>query len=336
VSLDYRWAETGDLPALNRFVAEHYGPGSIQARPGRLAWLCADHPAGLHVSLCRDGPTIVALCCHLPVTIAEGGSRHAGAFGIDLLVAPAYRRRGIGSRFLQMRLQRFALSLSSGQSAGMAALYRRRGAVRLAAFRRSLFVRRFRLAGRPRELLRDLVARGRSGPSRDPRGRRDETDLDAACRLLAGIDTAPGTDEIGGTIDAPYLRWRYGGPVYGDYGFHRLRDDGGALGLLVSRRAGDTEILTDLVCAPAERPALLRLAGLTSPAARLVALTAGTGLAEDLGAAGFLVRPTEAEVVAASADTELVSRLAGRRWRFFAGDSDVDLIREPGVRAAAT
>ncbi len=329
MALEYGWATADDLEAVEHFLRRHYGEGAVQSVPGRFRWLCAGHPAGLHVTLCRDAGRIVATCCHQAVPLFCAGRPVEAGYGFDFLVAADHRRRGIGRRFLDLRLERFAVSLSSGQSSEMAGLYRSRGALLLASFQRALFVRRLTGGGGLKNLLRGACAGALRLARRRVAGDREEIGLAAAGALLTELEPVPAKNETGRIPRADYLDWRYGGPVYRDHRYWLLETAGGSRGLLVTRLEPGREVLVDLCCAPDQRRDLLRLAGDTSSAPELAALTAGRPLADALRAAGWLVRPADQRLVALTADPALTDELARCAWTSFAGDSDADLLRQP-------
>ena len=378
------WAGPADLAAAEAFVARWFGPGSVQAAAGRFAWLCAAPGDGPQVALAREDETLIAVCCHLPVRLAgAGGGDVAAAYGLDFLVAPDRRGKGLGERVLALRLERFAASVSTGQSPAMSALYRKAGAAVAARFFSALAVRRLRPAGGPKALARDAVAwalgwrrlgargaaaraGGAAAGSAAPAAAgaalaaRREIDAEAAAALLGALPDRLTPGEAGPRTDAARLRWRYAGPVYHDYRFWALAGRGGASGLLVSRFAGgDTgagagrgagergaggpggrsagpaaEVIVDLYGAAEELPALLGVAAATSPAARLTAVAAGQRLAAAFRAAGFLVRPTAAELVVISDRPGVQADLAARDWLVLAGEADADLLRRPAAAGA--
>jgi len=329
MDLEYSWATTDDLEAIELFQRQHYGEDSVQNLPGRCRWLCAQHPAGLHISLCRDQNRIAALSCHQAVSLHCGGHPIEAGYGFDLLVASDYRRRGIGRRFLDMRLKRFPVSLSSGQSPGMAALYRSRNALTLAPFQRAIFVRRLAGDGGPKGLLMRACAGALRLTRRGVDGGREAIDLATANTLLSELEAVPGRDETGRLPWTEYLDWRFGGLVYNDHICWLLKTAAGERGLLVTRREPGREVVVDLYCAPNQRADLLRLAGDTSTEPELTALTAGRPLADAMRAAGWLVRPADARLVALSADPALTEALGRNAWISFASDSDADLLRRP-------
>ena len=245
----------------------------------------------------------------------------------------ASRGRGVASALLALRLERFAASLSTGQSPAMAVLYAKAGGHDLGPIMRALRVRRPSWSGPPRALARDGVAwglgvaRGRGG------GRR---------RALTVAEAAARLDEPGGRLaaaeagprpDAADFAWRYGGTVYADHLCWEVTA-GTARGLLVTRVEAATEVIVDVFARPPELPALLRATAATSTAPRLTAACHGARLAAAFAAAGWLVRPLEARFVVLAADAALRGELAGRPWAVYAGESDLDLLRRPPATPA--
>ncbi len=308
-----RWATTADLPRIEAFWRAQYGDGSIQALPGRCTWLFAGQPHGLLVALAEAEGEVVAACGHLVMTVdLPGVGPQDAAFGVDFMIAPAYRRRGLGSRILDLRLERFPLVLSTGQSPAMSALYRERGAVDLGQFKLARSRHRPSLSGSPRAILRDLATSLASRRRWRLRCNRERLD-------------APPSHELAGEPD--WLAWRFAGPIYDDHVFWRLEANGVA-GLLVSRREPAAEILLH-VESTAPRSQLLAAAAATSPAPALTALFAGDRLARDFASAGFLVRAWGAHLVGMTRRTDLGRLLLPGHVDLFAGAADADLLRRP-------
>ena len=156
--LHYSWAKPDDLAEVEAFIAKAFGPDSFQALGSRVRWLYFDNPLGIHVAFCRHQGELVAICPHVPQMVKVGEREIMAAFGVDFFVMPAWRRQGIGQQFLSMRLERFPLSLSTGQSPSMSALYQRLGAKDLGAFQIGYFRNRPPWRGCPRQLLRGWLA----------------------------------------------------------------------------------------------------------------------------------------------------------------------------------
>jgi len=308
--LEFSWAEPEDLLDLEAFQTACYDAGAWQRTPGRARWMYFDHPLGLHVALCRAAGRLVAACGHLPQPVEVDGRRVTAGFGVDFMVAPDHRRRGIGRRFLEMRLERFDLGLSTGQSPGMFALYRSAGATDLGPLRTAVFRRRPARGGPPRRALRDTVL--------------------WLCGLAAGgaprddlADTA--ADEPDATADGElraWLRWRYGGPVYADYrAWSRGR---------TTARGRETEGLRIVTGARGQdRAGLLAALARSGPAVETRVVFAGTALADDLQQAGYRLGTAGSRLVAVTRDRELAGRLRPGGLEITADAADADLLRHP-------
>lgn len=301
--LEFDWAVPEDLAEVEAFQAEVYGPDALQSAPGRTRWMYFDHPHGLHLALCRADGRIVAVCGHMPQTVDLDGRQLTAGFGVDFMVAGEYRRRGIGRRFLEMRLERFELSLSTGQTPGMLALYRSVGALDLGPLRQAVFRRRPSLGSSPRRALRDatLWLRG----------------------LAAGGVSQDGVEETSGAAgDDDWLAWRYGGAVYGDYCCWR-RDGAVAYG----REDGVMRVVTR--AAGTDRTALLAALARRGPVTETKFDFTGDDLAADLERAGFRLGLIEARLIALTADDELRGRLRPGALELYIDAADADLLRHP-------
>jgi len=315
-----RWAEAVDLPRLEEFWHRQYGADSVQAVPGRASWLFADQPAGLCTAIVEARGRLVACCGHVVQSVQLGAqSTVEAAFGVDFMVHSDHRRQGLGARILDLRLDRFDLSLSTGQSGGMAALYRRERAVDLGPFQLARTLRRPVLSTSPRNLARDVVV-GLAALGR-PRiqGTRELLSPQEAAGLAGALLQA----------DEPWLSWRFLDSPYRDYQAWAL-DYQGARALLFSRRQGDQEIIVHLHSDFGVSEALA-LAARTSPATAVDALVCGTGLNRRFRQAGYLVRPYGARLIAASRRESVIEQLSPGAVDLFASAADADLIRYPDI-----
>lgn len=330
MDLQLTWARRDEAAEMERFVRDHFGAESVQALPGRVGWLGLDHPAGETTLLCRADGRLAGMCCHTAGQVRVGDHETTAATGIDMMVAPELRRRGVGSAILERRLERYGLSLSTGQSDAMMQVYGQRDDCRfLSRWQYAVLVRRLELRGNLKATLRDASARIPYLLRADVPGSRTELDLDEAAQLLPRIEDRLHPDEAGMRVDDEEFRWRFGGPVYADYRFYRLRTEDGADGLLVSRQEGPDEIVTDFHGPAAQRGRLLRLAGQTTRGRKLEVPFLGERLARDLTQVGFLVRPLGGRLVATTRDAELLARLERSDWVGFVATSDADLVRDP-------
>ena len=91
--------EAGDAESWLAFQAEHHGPTSRQADPAWMSWQAANpsiDPGEPTVWVCRRDAGIVGSQGSVPFGLKEGGRMVAGAWATDLMVAPAWRLRGVG------------------------------------------------------------------------------------------------------------------------------------------------------------------------------------------------------------------------------------------------
>ena len=89
-----------DREALRTFQLEHFGPGSRQADPRYFEWLFERNPHRLpgEVALwvCERDGVIVGQQARLPVAVKIGTSAGRASWGVDLMVDPEWRLKGVG------------------------------------------------------------------------------------------------------------------------------------------------------------------------------------------------------------------------------------------------
>lgn len=327
--LDFHWAEPQDLVPYERFLQETYGPQAIQTVPGRARWLFWDNPLGCHVTLCRYRGRIIGACGNLPYPVKLRESAKPSAFGIDMMVAPEMRRHGIAKQLFLMRQERFALSLSTGQSDGMMALYGKLSPLDLGATHSGLWCNAIQRTLSSRDLARDFVSwfRPRLRNSASVTCQRSElSSKDAA--IVAGELRSGREDQMRSSDWYTWFGWRYASSLYDDYLFWHLRTECGIEGILVSRIEGKTEHLVDLYSAPAHRIPLLAAAGASSRI-RASILVSGSDLVADVVTAGFFARRLTSRLLAVEFANNRVDAKALRRLNLWAGASDIDLLRLP-------
>ena len=315
VNLEFRWAEPDDLVAIQDFLSHTFGADSIQAVSGRCRWLYFENPLGLHVTLCLASGTIVAVCGHLPQTVLMQGREILAGFGIDFMVTPEWRRKGIGRRFLEMRLERFPLSLSIGQSKEMGALYRSQEACDMGPMYVGIFRRRPSIGLNPKTVARDFLAwaKGRSG-----------------LRIKEGTSVVPG--ELKDLIPphTEWLRWRYATPSpYGDYVGLGLNIPGHPSGVAVCRSTTSHDLIVGIQNSPAARRESLAAIARNSVNLETRILFTGQKLGEDCRKAGFLIRPHGARLIGMTKDKELRNSLKIGAIDLTSGAADGDLLRFP-------
>jgi len=297
---EFRWATVEDADEIESFLEATFGPDSVQCIPGRFAWLYLQRPGGVHISLALSNGQIAGFRGYMPWLVSVGGQQIETGYAIDSMVAPEFRRQGIGKEFLRMWLERYPIGLSPGQSASMANLYRKIGFRRMADVRRMYAVKRFQLSLRPRSLIRDGIAWLRYHGRCTRGGKRTPISFEQAEQLNGEFVQRVSPTEAATLYTKDLFRWRFGGPVYNDYAFFHLHTANGQQGLLISRRAGKSENIIEVISSSEDRGALLDCTLETSPAQYVEANCAGVVLDREFAEAGFLVRPYNAAIVAVS------------------------------------
>jgi len=313
---NYSWAEPADESEIQNFNQRNFGPQSIQADAARCHWLYFDNPLGLHISLCRADGELVAVCGHLPQRVQIGPELVTAGFGIDFMVANEWRRQGIGRHFLEMRLDRFALSLSFGQSREMGALYQSFGGLNLGQIRMGIFRKRPSLSVNLKKTLRDGFAW-----TRGMRGQKLplETEM-VPGRMTSAADFSSQED---------WFKWRYEGGVYWDYECQELRSGNRPRGFAVCREENGLNTIVDLQVPLADRALLLAACARKTPNTESRFLFAGDRLMADCHQAGFLVRPHDAFLIAMTSHSHLRTLLKPGALDFTSGVGDADLLRHP-------
>jgi len=217
-----------------------------------------------------------------------------------------------------MRLERFYLGLSRGQSNEMGALYRSLGACDLGPMQLGIFRRRPSFGSHPKLVARNLAvwARGLSG-----------------LRSRDGTSVRP---RVVSELDHPHpawFSWRYGpSSVYGDY--FGLELDSGACspGLAVCRSQAGYDLVVEIRSPEKFRAEFLAALGRTGGKVETRIMFTGRALGEDCRKAGFLIRPHGARVIGMTEDPELRESLETGMVELTAGAADGDLLRLPVPR----
>ncbi len=326
--LSYRWAEKKDTASIKLFMAEQYGAGSIQAAPGRFEALFLDHPQGFHIALCTSNDEIVGLRCYMPVQISCYKQLHNAAFPVDMMVKPALRRHGIGSKFLLMAQDRFAFTLSSGQSEAQASLYKKKGAVVVAAYNIGYLVRRPNLRTFSKTTVRDVLSWLHWSTTPKRPANMKEISVTSASVQTHLSRSRFSQDEAGSALDQATFRWRYDNSFYNDYSVVQI-ESGGTQGILTCQTRGEETRIIDIFCPAQARITLLNAAATVLPGRRISAFFAGVHLAQAYRRAGFLVRPRDTQAILFSQDCHLLDQLSRASWILFGGDSDTKLRELP-------
>ena len=316
-----------DRAEVDRFLRAQFPPQAHQHRSGWLDWQLA-RPDGVRVLLCTSGADLVGLSVFLPVALNTAGGVRRGAFSTSTMIAPTFRRRGIGRRIHEARLGAYDFALSGDQSAASRSLYRKMGFRALSRFRAILVNRRLPRPYPRKRFLRELLAWTASLPLRAMPERGLRVAIEARPpervapelfeeRMPAGTVTPMHTDA--------YLAWRYGAHPYFDYRFaHVARADGRRLGFGVFRLDGATCHLVDVYCRHPDLADVLRCLGRRLPGTRIEGFFApAPALAAGFRQAGWYTYRRGRCYFAATLDDHLRAEL-DRPWCAFGGDSDTD------------
>ncbi|WP_029007664.1 GNAT family N-acetyltransferase [Azospirillum halopraeferens] len=121
------WAQRGigrfepdDGPALAAFHREFFGADSIQADPAYFRWIYREvphpDPEGLQLWLCKRNGAIVGQQSGIPFRLKTGDRTVAASWGIDLMVAPEWRLRGVGPALTETHANTGAVTVSLGMT----------------------------------------------------------------------------------------------------------------------------------------------------------------------------------------------------------------------------
>ena len=327
MSFSYRWAETGDVPAIKKFLKLQFGPESIQAAPERFESLFVRHPYGFHVALCCDDVEIVAVRCYLPFYLSSP-KRFCG-FPIDLMVTPEHRRKGISSCLMAMADERFELTVSSGQSPLQGEVYRKYGGHEVSVFYRALAVKKYTVGGPAlKQQVRDLVSWGRWCLRCRKQGIIGRVAVPELDRYAEVISNRLAPHELGVVADVDLVDWRYFNPFYRDCRLVSVKV-GNASGLIAYRKIGEEVQILDLF-APADQRCVILSGAVSALSAKYVsALFAGGSLAKLFKKAGFIIRPHAAKLMISGTGCSALNSSSKFEWLFFAGASDIALLDFP-------
>lgn len=123
--------DPGQRDELREFQSAHFGSGSRQTDHRLFDWLYERNPhrdrTGPALWLCRRDGAIVGQQGAIPVALKIGDRDHIGAWGIDLMVHPQWRLKGVGPALLAAYQESSKLCLGLGLSAASHSAFRRQG-----------------------------------------------------------------------------------------------------------------------------------------------------------------------------------------------------------------
>jgi GNAT superfamily N-acetyltransferase len=252
------------VEALYRRV---FGGDAADANRLRWDWQYRRNPNNQDESpliwIAREGPSIVGQYASMPVRLSLAGKEIAGAWGMDVMVAPERQRQGIGEVLFQTWDRHVGASMGLGLSESSHRLFQKLkwpdvGPVPCLV--KPLTRRALRRPNWPTSLNRFVSAitlpivkvASRTGPLR--------AELEPVRRFDPGFTTL--WDQIGSKFhlavrrDARYLNWKYVEPPHVRYSIVALKRNGEIGGYAVYRHAreprGRVTILVDFLVDPAD------------------------------------------------------------------------------------
>ncbi|MGQ9367181.1 GNAT family N-acetyltransferase [Azospirillum sp. A39] len=215
-----------DRPELEAFHRQFFGAGSLQADPAWFRWVYDEvpHPdaEGPQLWLCRRKDAIVGQQSGIPFRLKVGDAMARASWGIDLMVAPEWRLRGVGPALTETHANTSAVTVSLGMTDPAYKSYIRSGWCDLGSMPTFLRVldapAALRAAGRDRPALRLAAQLGRPALAAASLG------FAAAARLRgARLVEVDGFDERADALwaqaaphhaviaqrDRAFLRWRF-------------------------------------------------------------------------------------------------------------------------------
>lgn len=123
--------DPGQRDELREFQRAHFGPASRQTDHRLFEWLYERNPhrdeAGPALWLCRRDGAIVGQQGAIPVRLKLGDSECVAAWGIDLMVHPQWRLKGVGPALLSAYQESSELCLGMGLSGASHSAFKRQG-----------------------------------------------------------------------------------------------------------------------------------------------------------------------------------------------------------------
>ncbi|HYD31436.1 MAG TPA: GNAT family N-acetyltransferase, partial [Azospirillaceae bacterium] len=120
-----------DAEALHAFQRETFGPEARQADPAYFHWLFEENPhrepAGIHFWLVRRQNAVVGQQGGVPFPLKVGAGTARASWAVDLMVAPAWRLRGVGPVLTETQAASADVVLALGISDPAYKAYQRAG-----------------------------------------------------------------------------------------------------------------------------------------------------------------------------------------------------------------
>ena len=321
----FRWADKQDIPVIKTFIVDTFGPDSVQAASGRFEALFVEHPYGFHVALSCASSQLVAIRCYLPFFLNLCGKKITAAFPVDLMVAPDYRRQGISNQFVKMSRERFAVTVSTGQSMQQIAVYTQTEAFVAAHFSRAYMCKTWPTSGGGvKAFIRDTLSWLKYKCCNRPAYHFEILNPDDLERFSFVIAERFGRNQVGCCSDINLMRWRYFNRYYNDCQLGYI-EISGKKGLIAFRQTRQQTEIIDIVSYADDLDDILSAAAFVLPGVRLTAVFAGETLGNLFSKNGFLVRSYNANLTVNTYDQDIATELRDSQWLIFPGDSDISM-----------
>jgi|TARA_B100001964_G_C14178986_1_gene575262 GNAT superfamily N-acetyltransferase len=319
--------ERRETESAERFLKAHAHQRTPRPR-GWFAWQYVGNPDGFDVRVCRDGDSIAGISGFIPCRLEIDGVVRTGAFSTNTVVAPPYRRQGLGRALHETRLRDYDCALSSGQSADNRRLYEQLGFVVCGDYRR-VFVQTtlptFRFRAQTLSEWRSWLFWRFWARRRARAGRAVRVEVERRAPPDDPTLYGPRFDglAVGPRWERSHVVWRYERHPYFTHQFASVFDGENRLGFAVVRKCQAATVLVDLYGKPANLPLVLR--GIADRFRGLITgVFVGSPLDRMFRREGWLTFRAGGQLMGKSNDPALHRRLSERAWCFFAGDSDSD------------
>ncbi len=249
-------AAAADLPDLREFWARVYRPDYVFLRSEALFhWQFGDAAAvKFHLKLARLDGALSAGLGYMPVEVTLGGRVVRGAWVVNWMVEPKYRRLGLGPLLMREVMRQFDVTLNIGPNQDAINATTRMGWADFGELTRHVCVLDATMA-------QALTPSGQldwpKGSARSPASKLDVRAVKQFSSDATALwDESQATAKAGVRRSAAYLNWRYARHPLFEYRLLEARRDGRLQGLAVCRveRVLDVPVrvgrITELLAAP--------------------------------------------------------------------------------------
>jgi GNAT superfamily N-acetyltransferase len=327
MEFQFREMENKDKAVVFRFLQKHFGYQSVQCREGRFEWQFEKYPLNAKIYLCFDKQELVGQTCFLPVSLRLGNERLAAAFSLDTMVAPEYRRRGLGDEFFRTRLERYQVGLSPGQSEAAARLYEKMGGwLTLGEYFEFKVVKKLPKFQTLKSFVKDSLnyLNYKARMRRYNKKPRIKISRDFPQKMLNELDRGT-PHEAFVAVDEDYLDWRYKNHPYFEYRYAHVFDGQKSLGVCVVRESGPENYrVVDFYCPRTNFPALLEGLAYAFNGYSIEGGIVANSLRRYFFETGYAIVRTSQRLIGSSKHDKIFEKLSKYDWLIFGGDADND------------